>query len=175
MMDVKAIANLRPSRQWLRLSEESNRLENKRLCECNCGREVKGWNYKSKQPIRFIVGHQSTKPDGRKLILSGYIAVKCSNHHFANKQGYVLEHRLVYEQYHKCSLLPWADIHHVNGKKDDNRIENLQPYTHGQHISLEKKGKPNPSSKLHGFAKGCTPWNKGKKGLQIAWNKKRGW
>jgi hypothetical protein len=32
-------------------------------------------------------------------------------------------------------------IHHINGDKQDNRIENLQGMTHGQHSRLTHKGK----------------------------------
>lgn len=38
----------------------------------------------------------------------------------------VLEHRYVYEQHYGIKLLPHQNIHHVNGDKLDNRIENLE-------------------------------------------------
>ena len=59
------------------------------------------------------------------------------------KTGYItltiLEHRYVYEQYYNCCLLPWVHIHHKNGIKHDNRIENLQPLTASQHRNLHDK------------------------------------
>jgi len=71
---------------------------------------------------------------GRSSVGIGhYIIVYRPDHHFANREGYVREHRLVYEEYHKCSLLPWADIHHKNKNKQDNRIENLELISHGRH------------------------------------------
>lgn len=51
-------------------------------------------------------------------------------------------HRFIYEQYYNCSLLPWIDLHHINGNRKDNRIDNLQPLTHGQHSTLTHKGIP---------------------------------
>ena len=34
-------------------------------------------------------------------------------------------HRLIYENHHKCCLLSNADIHHIDGDKLNNSIENL--------------------------------------------------
>jgi hypothetical protein len=79
----------------------------------------------------------------RKDIITpnGYIKKHRPDHHFADCHGNVMEHRLFYEEYHKCCLLPSAQIHHENGVKTDNRIENLDlkdPYTHN---SLHHRGK----------------------------------
>ena len=64
---------------------------------------------------------------GRQKKSEGYILVKAPNHPFTCKyKGYVLEHRLVMEKKIKRYLNPWEIIHHINGVRDDNRIENLQ-------------------------------------------------
>ena len=77
---------------------------------------------------------------GKSTSIYGYTLVKKYDHHFA-MNGYVFEHRLIWEQHHKASLLPWADCHHINGLKKDNRIENLQAMMHGQHSTLTNKRK----------------------------------
>lgn len=54
----------------------------------------------------------------------------------ANYGGYVFEHILVYETYHKCCLLSWIILHHKDGDKQNNNISNLIPMTRGAHKIL---------------------------------------
>jgi len=63
----------------------------------------------------------------------GYIQIWKPDHHFASRRGYVMEHRLVWEEHHNAVLLPWAEIHHKNGVRDDNSIENLQAIDRSKH------------------------------------------
>lgn len=64
---------------------------------------------------------------GKHINKSGYILVVCRNHPFAYKKDKtVLEHRLVMEKNLGRYLTKNEIIHHINGIKNDNRIENLK-------------------------------------------------
>lgn len=66
-----------------------------------------------------------------------YIRVLKRNHPKSGRYGYIFEHRLIYEESRNCCLLPWADIHHLDGNKHNNIWYNLQAMSHAKHIHLE--------------------------------------
>jgi len=72
---------------------------------------------------------------GRHREKRGYITVYAPGHPFAKSGFRVYEHRLVMEQELGRYLKPDEVVHHINGVKDDNRIENLEVKIQGQHIS----------------------------------------
>ena len=56
---------------------------------------------------------------------TGYALLKVNNHPRAYN-NYILEHIIVMEKFLGRHLEPGENVHHLNGIKDDNRIENLE-------------------------------------------------
>ena len=50
-------------------------------------------------------------------------------------------HRLIYEDYYKVTLLKGVIIHHKDGNKLNNQIDNLEAIYRGEHQSLHTKGR----------------------------------
>lgn len=75
----------------------------------------------------------------RRRSTKGYVLIYEPDHPLADKRGQVMEHRLVIENALGCVLSKKFDVHHINGVKDDNRIENLCVMTHKAHTILHNK------------------------------------
>lgn len=62
---------------------------------------------------------------GRNITSLGYVIILVGRTE-EDKNPYVMEHRLVMENHLKRKLLKEEVVHHINGIKTDNRIENLR-------------------------------------------------
>jgi SWI/SNF-related matrix-associated actin-dependent regulator 1 of chromatin subfamily A len=84
-----------------------------------------------------IYKHLRAKPNwkgGRQIDADGYVMVLAPEHPRARTNGYFYEHILIMEQHlGRYVLWPKEVVHHKNGIKQDNRIENLQLLTQAEH------------------------------------------
>lgn len=142
------------------------------ICRCDCGREylVQRSNLisgnstqcricasKYKTPVKHSIkskeknrlshlGNKSWNFKGRIKTTAGYIMIYMPNH--PNSVGgrggiYISEHRLVMEKHLGRYLTRKEVVHHINGIRNDNRIENLILFSnlsaHQNFIHLNKK------------------------------------
>lgn len=70
-----------------------------------------------------------------KLRTDGYVSIYCPNHPHSSS-GYVMEHHLIMEEHIGRLINPGEVVHHINGNRHDNRIENLQLMTFEEHARL---------------------------------------
>lgn len=97
-------------------------------------------NWKSKNCIAWNKGKikEETKVyKGRFKTVEGYIRIYNPNFPEDDRK-YILEHRFVIEQSLGKKLSKKDKIHHINGIKDDNRLENLMISDDSKHLKLHK-------------------------------------
>lgn len=79
---------------------------------------------------------------GRTIDRHGYVLAYYPNHPRARMGRYVFEHRLVMEKHLGRYLTHTEVVHHKNGVKADNRLENLELFdTNAKHLKHELTGR----------------------------------
>lgn len=72
---------------------------------------------------------------GHIVTHNGYKMIRMLNHPYKDAKGYVREHVLIMEDYLGRYVLPDEVVHHIDGDKLNNDIENLELCTLAAHTS----------------------------------------
>lgn len=80
---------------------------------------------------------------GRLIDKDGYVLIHVKDHPRARKHtNYIFEHRLVMEEHLGRVLEPNEVVHHRDGNKQNNALENLQLFqSNGEHLAVDLKGR----------------------------------
>ena len=79
---------------------------------------------------------------GKSKTKAGYVLLRAVGHPRATKRGaYVFEHVLVYENFIGRLLVDGEVIHHKDGNKENNNLENLELITPEKHIEHHRNKK----------------------------------
>jgi len=105
---------------------------------------------KKNKEAEFIHRHNANTKDnnptwkGGKKTRLGYVLI------LVGENRYMQEHRAIMSDYLGRSLTINEVVHHINGIKSDNRIENLRLMTNSEHTTLHNTGTKNSELvKLH--------------------------
>lgn len=133
------------NKKWLHqkyVEEKLSMPQIARLSHCNT-RTIGFWMKKFNIPARTLSESvklkkmcgkdHSQRKGGRRISSEGYVLTYAPGHPNKHKNKYMFEHRLVMEKHIGRYLHPWETVHHKNGIKDDNRIENLKLLPGNEH------------------------------------------
>jgi len=109
--------------------------------------QIKKYNFCCREHFRLYlkVGQNNTNwKGGRRIDNFGYIKlwINADNPFFSMASKYhneILEHRLVMAKHLGRCLESWEQVHHKNGIKTDNRIENLELIDNIQHSHFHRQ------------------------------------
>lgn len=118
-----------------------------KFCNKTCSNR---WNARNRANTKY-----------RRLTTRGYVEVWMPDHPMAQKNGYLMEHRLVMAEHLGRPLERGEVVHHKNEDKTDNRIENLELLSKAVHDRLPKPPpKPFPCPHCGGLVQTFGSWSR---------------
>lgn len=122
---------------WLKSEYESGKTMGKIAILCGCSRPAITHHLKR---LGVEIKHNGYYKQHKTISDSGYVKIYIPAHPASTKSGYVPEHRLIMEEKIGRYLSKKEVVHHINGIKTDNRIENLYLYkSESEHMAYHMK------------------------------------
>jgi hypothetical protein len=109
------------------VEECSRKAEITGLCRLHYYRKRRTGDVGPPKPLRNRSPNQ-----GRYINNYGYVCLTTDRPAYAEKKKYVREHVVVMEAHLGRRLLPHENVHHKNGVRHDNRLENLELWSRSQ-------------------------------------------
>lgn len=118
-------------------------VKRRKCCSKMCAAEYRKQIYAGKGNPNY--GNRGEKcaawRGGRRMSNYGYVLLHKPGHPNARPDGYVFEHRYVMSEYLGRPLLASEDVHHKDGDKTNNSIENLQILSRSEHTKHHNKSR----------------------------------
>lgn len=106
---------------------------------CKCGRIKDNRAYLCKKCYTSSGNGRRGTGKYNPIYSNGYKLIHLTEHPRSNKDGYVNEHVIIMEDKMNRFLEDGEVIHHINGLRDDNRIENLLLTNPSEHCGIHNK------------------------------------
>ncbi len=129
-----------------------SRMQSVKCPDCGEERQVRLSNYQREGTTKLCLSCFSKTKLGKRLRdrnkcyghkHEGYVFLKVVGHPRATKEGFVKRAVLAIEGAIGRKLSRQEHIHHINGIRDDDRLENLTVMTNSEHAYLHMKAHPN--------------------------------
>lgn len=113
------------------------------LCVCDCGnsKEIRSGNLSKGHTTSCGCLRYEAALQRKTIKPGGYVNIYRPGHPNANRFGQIDEHRWVMSEHLGRPLTAGESVHHLNGDKQDNRIENLELWSKAQPAGQRVKDK----------------------------------
>ena len=92
--------------------------------------------------VSNYLGEGNPAWNGGRHLSYGYVFIMKKGHPFANKDGYVMEHRFIAAEKWGIEAVRGMVVHHIDGNRANNSIENLKLMTLSKHAKHHNAIRP---------------------------------